>query len=525
MARGADKASGLQALRDLRAARRRHYAEQVDWLEALYRLYLAVIFGGWALALISGALADVRIDHHTLAEIHRHGAAALGLLVAVAVAGGLRSGGRGGPLVLEAADVQHVLLAPVDRGRALRAVAVRRLRAAAFLGIVVGLIAGNFAFRRLPGRPAEWFLCGAVFGAAVAVLGVACAMIASGRRLHRAVVWLLAGVIVGWSVADLLGGRVTSPASLLGELALWPLHRANQSFGLPAVGLLAAALAAVYGLNGLAGTSLEGARRRASLAAQLRFAVTTQDLRAIILLRRQLASEVPRDHPWLRLGPSERPRDVIWRRDWQSFLRWPLVRVLRVAALGALTGLSLVAVWRGTTPLVLVASCALIVAAFDAVEPIGQEVDHPTLLGLLPVPADQVIRRHLAAPVVLMAGVSLIAVVTAIAARAPGDLVAVLVAMIVPSAILSLCCAALSVTNNPFAYVLTPEIGYFQTGFPVVLLIIGVSGPVLLARGAARHGSSAVAAALEGEVVVLLICLGVVSWVARRVASRVPVRS
>ena len=49
----ADRASGLRALRDLRAARRRRYAEQVDWMESLYRVYLAVIFGGWGLALIS----------------------------------------------------------------------------------------------------------------------------------------------------------------------------------------------------------------------------------------------------------------------------------------------------------------------------------------------------------------------------------------------------------------------------------------------------------------------------------------
>ena len=74
---GADRASGLRALRDLRAARRRHYAEQVDWMESLYRLYLGVIFGGWGLALLSGALADLRVDHHEVGEIQRHGAAAV----------------------------------------------------------------------------------------------------------------------------------------------------------------------------------------------------------------------------------------------------------------------------------------------------------------------------------------------------------------------------------------------------------------------------------------------------------------
>jgi hypothetical protein len=522
---GVDKTLGLRALRDLRAARRRRYAENVDLLDVLYRLYLGVLFGGWGLALISGWLADVRVDHHTVEEIHRHGPAALGILVAIAAAAGLRSGGRGGPLVLEAADVQHVLLSPVDRGAALRGLAVRRLRTAGFVGVVVGLIAGNFAFRRLPGQPAEWLLCGAVFGAAVAVWGLAAAMIASGRRMHRAVVLLLAVLIVGWSVADLVGERTTSPATMLGQLVLWPLHRGSDSFALPGAGLAACAVFALFGLAGLAGTSLEAARRRAGLAAQLRFAVTTQDLRAIILLRRQLASEIPRRRPWLRLARSDGPRRAVWRRDWQSFLRWPLVRVVRVCVLGVVAGVSLFGVWRGTTPLVLIAAFALMVAAFDAVEPIGQEVDHPMRLGLLPVAPGEVIRRHLVAPVVLMAGVSLIAVATVVAAGGPGGLVAVVVVMLVPTALLSLCCAALSVTNDPFKYVLTPQIGYLQTGFPVVLVIIGVSGPVLLARAAARHGAVAAGAAIGCEFVVLLICAAVIAWLGNRISATVPVRS
>lgn len=490
-------------------------------MESLYRLYLGVIFGGWGLALISGALADLRVDRHAVGEIQRHGAAGVGLLVAVAVAGGLRSGARGGPLVLEAADVQHVLLAPIDRRAALRRVAVRRLRTAGFVGLVAGVIAGNFAFRRLPGPTAQWLLFGGVFGAAVAVWALAAGLIASGRRMHRTVAWLVGVLIVAWSVADLAGGRVSSPASMLGELALWPMHRAGDSFGLPAVGLGIATLAAVLGLAGLGGISLDAARRRAGLAAQLRFAVTTQDLRAIILLRRQLASELPRRRPWLRIAASGGVRGAVWMRDWRSFLRWPLVRVARVCVLGVVAGLSLLGAWRGTTPLVLVASLAVMVAAFDAVEPIGQEVDHPMRLALLPVGAREVIRRHLLAPEVLMAAVLLIAVGAAIAAGAPADLAGVLVVMVLPTAVLSLYCAALSVTNDPFAYVLAPALGYLQTGVPVALLIIGVGAPVILARAAARHGASAVGTSVPAELVVLLICWGLSSWLGHRVSSRV----
>lgn len=513
------------ALHDLRAARRRRYAENVNVMEVLYRIYVGVLFGGWGLALISGALADVRVDRQMVLEVHRRGPAALGLLVAVAVAAGLRSGGRGGPLVLEAADVQHVLLSPVDRGAALRGLAVRRLRTAGFVGVVAGLIAGNFAFRRLPGPAAEWLLCGAVFGATVAVWGLAGAMIASGRRMHRAIVFLLAVLIVGWSVADLVADRTTSPATMLGALVLWPLHHAGDSIALPVAGVVLCAAAALLGLAGLAGTSLEAAQRRAGLAAQLRFAVTTQDLRAVILLRRQLASETPRRRPWVRLAGGDGSRRAVWRRDWQSFLRWPFVRIVRVGVLGAVAGASLVGVWRGTTPLVLVTSGALMVAAFDAVEPVGQEVDHPTRLGLLPVAPRDVIRRHLVAPVVLMAGVLLVAAATAIAAGASAALVGVVIVMVVPTALLSLCCAALSVTNDPFKYVFTPQIGYLQTGFPVVLVIVGVSAPVLLARAAVHHGRTAAGVAVGCESVVLLLCAAVITWLGVRISARVPVRS
>ena len=264
-----------------------------------------------------------------MGEIQRHGAAGVGLLVAVAVAGGLRSGARGGPLVLEAADVQHVLLAPIDRGAALRRLAVRRLRTAGFVGLVAGVIAGNFAFRRLPGPTAQWLLFGGVFGAAVAVWALAAALIASGRRMHRAAAWLLGVLIVGWSVADLArrAGELAGDACSE-QLALWPLHRASDSVALSRCRpWLACAGGRASGSLGSRGTSLDAAQRRAGLAAQLRFAVTTQDLRAIILLRRQLASELPRRRPWLRLAPSAGPRRAVWLRDWRSFLRWPLVRV------------------------------------------------------------------------------------------------------------------------------------------------------------------------------------------------------
>lgn len=124
-----------------------------------------------------------------------------------------------------------------------------------------------------------------------------------------------------------------------------------------------------------------------------------------------------------------------------------------------------------------------------------------------------------------MAGVLLLAVATVVAAGASAELVGVVAVMVVPTALLSLCCAALTVTNDPFKYVLTPEIGYFQTGFPIVLVIVGVSAPVLLARAAAHHGRTAAGAAVDCEFAVLLLCAAVIVGLGVRISARVPVRS
>src|SRR5438105_10217010 len=95
----------LDALADLRRARRRHRSADVDVFEALYRAYLTAILLGIAVLLLSGVTGDKRLDRAGVERVRRDGAAAVGLAGAVVVAIGLRSGGRGGPLVVEAADV------------------------------------------------------------------------------------------------------------------------------------------------------------------------------------------------------------------------------------------------------------------------------------------------------------------------------------------------------------------------------------------------------------------------------------
>ncbi|HEU0318760.1 MAG TPA: hypothetical protein VFR49_15595, partial [Solirubrobacteraceae bacterium] len=136
---------GAQALRELRRARRRRAYGAIDWIDAVYRVYVTAILSALVTSFVSGWIGGRPVTAAELAWVLAHGPAALGLAVAAVLATGLRSGGRGGPLVLLPADVVLVLLSPVPRGAALRSLALRQLRFSGFVGGVVGMVAGNLA--------------------------------------------------------------------------------------------------------------------------------------------------------------------------------------------------------------------------------------------------------------------------------------------------------------------------------------------------------------------------------------------
>ena len=160
----------------------------------------------------------------------------------------------------------------------------------------------------------------------------------------------------------------------------------------------------------LGDVSLEAAEHRGRLAAQLRFALSLQDLRAVVLLRRRLAAEEPRPRPWLRVegrawgaGRSDGVSAAVRRRGLQSLLRWPVTRILRVAGLGIVAGFAAAGAWEGTTPLVIVAGAALFVAALDALEPLAQEMDHPGRRDSFPVAPGRMATAALLVPTVALA--------------------------------------------------------------------------------------------------------------------------
>ena len=106
---------GVEAMRELRATRRRHRIEELDWFEAAYRAYLTGILGIFVTLLLSTWLGDDPVDAAALADVRQYGPAAVGFVAALALGLGLRSGSRGGPLAMERAEVRFVLMAPIDR--------------------------------------------------------------------------------------------------------------------------------------------------------------------------------------------------------------------------------------------------------------------------------------------------------------------------------------------------------------------------------------------------------------------------
>lgn len=511
----------VAALHDLRAHRRSRRLQDWNVIDALYRAYMAAVVGGLGVTLLSGLVGDERLAGSQLADVRRLGPAAVGALVAVVVAVGLRSGSRGGPLALEAADVRYVLLAPVDRDVALRGPARRQLRSTAFVGMVAGAVVGLLAYRRFPGSPVAWIAGGAVVGVAAAVALTGAAMIASGRRLGRMAASLAGLALVGWSLADLLLDVTSSPLTWLGRVALWPLQEDPRSL----LALVPVLVLAVVGLRMVGGLSLEAAERRGRLVSHLRFAATMQDLRTVMLLRRQLAAEVPRSRPWIALRPARSlGRTVTWRRDWRGILRWPAVRFVRLGALGVVAGLASAAAWAGTTPLVLVAGLALFVAALDATEGLAQEVDHPDRPAGFPVPDGALHLRHLAAPTVLLAVLGLPGVAAAaLVSGEPTVVASVGLPLLLPGALAAVGAAAVSSLRRPPdpAKLMMDSTGMallFHHALPPLIATVGPAA-LLLTRAQLRSappGSPALGFGVSGALNVVFVVVLVLGWVRHR---------
>ena len=529
-----EPSTGNAALRSLRSKRKLNRLGEVEWFDAAYKVYVAALFGGIALLWLSDLIGDEPLSAAQAADVLRVGPSLMGLVAAVAVAVGLRSGSQGGPLALEAADVTYVMLAPVDRRRALLRPAVQRLRGAAFAGAVFGGSFGQLAGRRLPGTAIAWFASGALFGTLVGLAWVGAALVAHTMHLPRTASTVVGLALMGWQAAA-VATDVPGPADQLGSLALWGWRQHS-------IDLLAAAVVVAgvtVGLLRVGRTSLEALDRRASLVAQLRFAVTMQDLRTVILLRRQLSHEHTRSTPWLRL-PGGGGSDPVRRRGWHSLLRLPVGRLVRMASLAAAIGACQVGVLRGTTPLVAVSALLSFVLGLEVLEPLSQEVDQPDRTDSFPVERGELMVRHLVAPAVALFPFALIGLAVAVAVLATlrnapglGDSLGVGALVALATAYGGAAGSTISVvrdapdpmsTSNQEMF-LPPEMAGITTSLRMLIPLV-VSGigalSVLLVRAALRgpDPSAALGTAIRSAVGVALLCAAVVIWVRKRDAFR-----
>ena len=463
-----DVPASRRALADLRHARRHNHRVAVHWVDALYRVYISGLAAIGVVVVGTGVFGDQKLTGAELDAFVARAVPWLGLAFAIAAGIGLRSGGRGGPLTLEAPTVQHELMAPVDRATVLRAPALKLLRFTAFAGACTGAVAAATGVRRLPTDPAAFVACAALAFAVAGVLAVSLAMIVSGRQLGRLAGNAGAAVLFAWSVVDLLAGTVTSPFTFLAQLVFAPVDGTPLD-ALPVVLTLVAVPLAIAGVGGL---SIDDARRRAGLVAQLRFAVTLQDIRTVVLLRRQLAQETARATPWITLGRGGRT-PPIWRRDWHSYLRFPPARIARVLALAVVAGLALAATWNGVYPVFVVAALALYLAAYDAVEPLGQEVDHPSRWDGMPSDHGRTLLWHLPAAVVVMLVVCTLAAAVSLVA-VPSSVVLTLGPLLVPfAALAAVVGAGLSTTmGSPDMAKLMATAGADVMGFVLLLRLV-----------------------------------------------------
>jgi hypothetical protein len=510
----------------LRHTRQRHRLGNLEWFEAAYRVYLVALFGGGTVLWLSGLIGDDPVSAATAADIDRHAPAVLGLLAVTALVAGLRSGAQGGPLALEAPDVVYIMLSPVDRRRALLRPAVQRLRSAAYAAGIIAAIAGQLAGRRMPGTTLAWTGSGLLFGLVVGALWVGGALVAHAAHLPQWITTIIGLGLVAWQSVAILG-HIPGPGNPVGSLFLWGWRQ----HPVDALAIAAAAALVVVGLALLGRTSLDALARRSGLVAQLRFAVTMQDLRTVILLRRQLNQEQARRRPWVRV-PRTRREHAVWRRGWHGLLRMPVTRIVRMAILAAAAGVTQALVVRGTTPAVLLTAGILFVLGMEAMEPLSQEVDQPDYTDSLPIDRGALMARHLAAPAVALIPFALVGAAAATVTMNIGHhdhvsvagAAAVAAIVCVPTILGGAAGSVVSIVRDapdPVASAgtqafLPPEMAGLTTVLrvliPFVVSVIGTLN-VLLVRQSWRLGDSTVAAALRGAVGTAVLVAACAWWV------------
>ena len=403
------------ALRDLRRTRQSRRLGDAEWFDVAYRVYLFALVGLTGVVLASDAIDGVVGDGIKTSDLLARGPSVVGLIVVLAFGLGLRSGADGGPVAIEVADIRHVLLSPINRRRALLRPVGQRIRSVTFSFAMATAVLGQFVAREVEGSRAAWAAAGALFGAVTGAVFVTSAVIAHVIRLPRWAATAIAAVGLAWQGAAAWinwNGPSNSPlrfgpANLDGSLAFWGIRQ--QGIDVVAIAVTLAAIVLSLALCG--GLRIEPLARRGSLVTQLRFAATVQDLRTVVMLRRQLRAETLRSTPWggsSRTPISERSgshgsiRSMIWRRGFRSLRRLPASRLARIASLAIVGGVCASLTASSSLLFLLGTLAALFLLGMEAIEPLSQEIDRPDITDGLPIERGRLFAYHLVAPAALL---------------------------------------------------------------------------------------------------------------------------
>ncbi len=410
------------------------------------------------------------------------------------------------------------MLSPVDRMRALLRPVTQRVRSAAFLAATAGAIVGQLAGRRLPGTPLAWAASGALSGIATALLWAGTALVAHAIRLPLWIATSLGLAVVAWQTAALVW-HIPGPANIYGSLALWGWQQ--HPIDLAAVVISVIVLIAGVGL--LQRTSLDALARRSSLVAQLRFAVTMQDLRTVILLRRQLNQEQTRGTPWVKVPRWVTP--PIPRRGIASVARFPATRLVRMTAFAAMVGVLQAVVMRGTTPALIGTALMLFMLGLEVMEPLSQEIDQPDRTDSLPIERGELLVRHLIAPAIALVPFAVVAAACAVAvlgtkAIAPAAILALPTILAgAAGGVVSIVRDAPDPTKGSSQAFVPPEMAgissAMRVGLPILVSLLAAA-TVLLARHAEQLGTSATGGAVRGAIGAALLAILVTYWVRQR---------
>lgn len=514
----------------MRTARRRRRIADLEWFEALYRVYLAAFLVGGTILFLSGLVGDAPMSSGAVTDLTQHGPAIIGLIMAGSLYLGMRSGSNGGPVSVENAEVVHVLLAPVARAAALRRPFIQRLRSLTFAGALAGATAGQLAQRRVVNPDSNlvwWAMCGALAGACIGAAFVVAAGLVHALAIPRWLASVSATLLLGWQISGAIPGHnITGPFDSVGGIALWPL-RFNT---LDIAPILCVALGALLATALVERFSLEALAKRSALVSQLKFAVTLQDIRTVVLLRRQLGGEHSRAHPWFT-APSIVKRDPVIGRATAGILRFPFRRLVRMSILTIASTICAVLAWRGTAPMIAAGGILMFILGLDIVEPLSQEIDQPDRTDALPLERGLLHARLLIAPALAFTPFLLLSLATAITLE-PSMTTVALGAMIAPVALLAGLAGATinvvmgapdQVTSATGGLALPPEVSGMGTvlraAWPPAVASVGLL-PVLAARVAAENDLHVIGNTVRAVLSVCLMLGLVAGWVRQRDAIK-----